>query len=470
MKMTILKVIIVSIFMALLLINIFGAMKISIKALELEISFQVFNKGQTEILIPPVGSISANTHLTPVKISLALRNIDPEQLQDIINEAPTSGKLSAELKEELRKLAVVFLLRLLFLAFIGGVAGALFVTGKEIKTAVIGALAGVTAAVLIIGLTYTTYDAQRFRNPEFHGVLKAAPWAVGMAENALLKVNVLGEQMQVIAQNLYNLFERIEKVKPLNEDLGDFLILHVSDTHNNPAAQKFLVQIVNSFPIDLVVDTGDISDYGTPLEGKLLTGLKDLKIPYLFVPGNHDSPEIMREIEEYPHVQVLRGGIIDIQGLRILTLADPASNSRNIAPLKREDTVLAKEYLTSLWDESVKKPHMVAIHNLNLGENLIGKSPLILYGHSHQIGINEDRGTILINAGTTGGAGLRGLQVTKEIPYSVVLLHLKRSEDGGLLLTATDTIKVFNLERGFTLERKIFSVKLDPPDMKGDDE
>lgn len=470
MKMTILKVTVVSVLMALLLMNLFGSMNFPLKALELQISFKIFNKGQTEILIPPVGSINANTHLTPVKITLALLNIDPEGLQSIINEAPTSGKLSAELREELRRWAVIYLLRLLILAFIGGLAGALFITGKEIKTAVIGTLAGLAAAGIIIGLTFMTYDAGRFRNPEFHGVLKAAPWAVDLVENALLKVNVLGAQMQVIAQNLYNLFERIEKIKPLNEDLGDFLILHVSDIHNNPAAQKFILQIANSFPIDLIIDTGDISDYGTPLEGKLLKGLKELEIPYLFIPGNHDSPDIIREIEEYPHVQVLRGGLIDVQGLRILGMADPASTSGKIAPFKREDTALSKEYLSSLWDDALMKPHLIAIHNYNLAENLIGKIPLVLYGHNHQIGISEERGTILINAGSTGGAGLRGLQVTKEIPYSVVLLHLKRNEDGGLILTAADIIKVFNLERGFTLERKIFSVKLDPPDEKGDKE
>lgn len=468
MKMTIIKVIIVAAFMALLLINVLGTMNFSVRALEFEVSLHIFNKGQTEILLPPVGSISAATHIAPVKIDLALRNIDPQLLQDIINEAPTSGILVEQFKNDLIRTAEIYLLRLLLLAAFGGMLGALLIAGRQIRPAVIGTLTGLTVTIVLICLTYSTYNVEKFRNPEFHGVLKAAPWAVGMAENALMKVNVLGEQMQVIAQNLYNLYERIENIKPLSEDLGDFLILHVSDSHNNPAAQRFLLQIVNSFPIDLVVDTGDISDYGTPLEGKLLTGLKDLQIPYLFVPGNHDSPDIMREIEEYPHVQVLRAGIVDIQGLRILALADPASKGRQITPLKREDTAGAREYLNLLWNESVKKPHLVAIHNLNLAENLIGICPLILYGHSHQLGVSEERGTILINAGTTGGAGLRGLQVTKEIPYSMVMLHLKRNEDGELFLTATDSIKVFNLERGFTLERKIFSVQLDPPDMKGE--
>lgn len=467
MRVTTIKVVLVAVLMALLFVNFLGMMYFSIRAFEMEVSLQVFSKGQTKILIPPVGSISAPTHLAPVRLNLALRNIDPQLLQELIEEAPASVQLTEEFKNQLQKTALAFGVRLLFLGALGGLTGALLITGKQIKLALTGAVSGLAAVLLLLVMTICSYNFDRFRNPEYQGVLKAAPWAVGMVEDAVMKVNLLGEQMQIVAQNLSNLYERIENLQPTHEDLGDLLILHVSDSHNNPAAQRLILQIVNSFPVDLIVDTGDISDYGTPLEGMLLKGLRDLQIPYVFIPGNHDSPVIMGEIEEYPHVQVLRAGIIDIQGVRILALADPASSGRSIAPLKREDTEEARDYLTFLWEESVVKPHLVAIHNLNIAEKLIGKSPLILYGHSHQLRIGEEKGTMLINAGTTGGAGLRGLQVTKEIPYSMVLLHLKRNEEGELFLTATDTIKVYNLERGFALERKMFSVRLDPLDKKG---
>ena len=319
------RTIVVALMTALLVITLLGGMTFFVKGMECQVDLTLSYRGETEIEIPPVGSISARTHWTPVKIILRLENIDFDILRQLLKEAPSPAELEAQIREDLRKTARNYLLRLLLLGTLGGLAGAVIFTGAGKRAAWHGAAAGLCITLLLFGLTIGTYRAEKLRSPEFQGALKAAPWAIGLAENVFKKINVLGAQMQVVAANLEYIFESIDNMEALKQEKADLLVLHVSDIHNNPVAHKFLTQIAESFPIDMVIDTGDITDFGTPLEGELLRGLMDLQIPYLFVPGNHDSPEVAKELSGYPQVQVLTGGIVDVQGLRVLGQADPSS-------------------------------------------------------------------------------------------------------------------------------------------------
>ncbi|PKM89985.1 MAG: hypothetical protein CVU87_03630 [Firmicutes bacterium HGW-Firmicutes-12] len=451
------KPLIMALFVSMLFMVVMGGMTLSILGIEFRVSFALSEQGVTEIIIPPVGSITAKTHLTPIKIQLILQNINIEMLQSLIEEAPLSSELAQDIKRELQDIALVFMLHLFLIAAAGGMIGAILISGKRMKPAIYGAIAGVLLCLLLVVTTQTSYQTEKLRTPEYHGALKAAPWAIDMAEKAFQKFNLLGEQMQIIATNLYKIFEQIDRAAPLKQEYDSLLVLHVSDIHNNPAAHKFIQQIVNSFPVDIVIDTGDITDYGTPIESQLLVGLKDMKTTYLFIPGNHDSPQTINDLSAYPQVQVLTGGIVDVQGLRILTIADPASSSTAITINDQAIISETKAQLRVFWEEALNKPNIIAVHNYILAEDLVGEVPLILFGHTHQYTIREEKGTVLINAGTTGSAGLRGLQATKEIPYSVVLLHFRRDENNELVLSATDTIKVYNMETGFILERKLFS-------------
>ncbi|MCR4440898.1 MAG: metallophosphoesterase [Peptococcaceae bacterium] len=451
------RAVMMALFMSLLFTTFLSGMTFNLKGMDFKTEVSFYAKGITEIQFPPVGSITAHTHWAPLKLKLVLQNIDLDELQQLIDEAPAPVHLIAQLKDELRKVLYNYVRRLLFLAALGGLLGAALICGRQLKPALWGAAAGLLLSAALISMTLSSYQVEKLKTPEYHGALRAAPWVIDMAEAAFNKFNLLGDQMQVIAANLYAVFEKIERIKPLEQEKADLLVLHVSDIHNNPAAHRLIQQIVKSFPVDLIIDTGDITDYGTPLESRLLTGLADLKVPYVFIPGNHDSPEIKKILAAYPQVQVLSGGIIEIHGLRILGMADPASSSRSVAPPDPASENTARAKLLSLWEEAETKPCLVAVHNFNLAEPLAGMVPLILYGHSHQYMIGEEKGTVLVNAGTTGGAGLRGLQVAKEIPYSVVLLYFQRDEKNELRLAAADTIKIYNWEKGFTLERKLFS-------------
>ena len=462
-KDTAIRTFLASLLLSLLLMLFFGKMIFPVKALDFFVSFEPSIRGVTEIGFPPMGVISAETHLTPVKIKINLQNINFSLLKDLISEAPSSQELVVSVKNDLQRIVNVYIRRLLMLALLGGILGAIITNGKRVKPIIYGAVNGLTIAVIMIGITYLTYDPQEFRNPEYRGVLKSAPWVMKMAENALQSFDLFSEQLQVIAANIYQLYEGIQSQETLAENLNGLNVLLVSDIHNNAAANKFIQQIVENFSIDFVVDTGDLTDYGTPPESLLLKGLKDINRPYLFIPGNHDSPDIIKELSSYPQVRVLNDELVEIQGLKFLAWSDPSSLSNEINLSTSEIMQDFQKKMLKVWREASPKPHFIAVHNLQLVTSLIGQVPLIIHGHTHQVGITKERGTIIINAGTTGGAGLRGLQAMKEIPYSVILLHFRKDEEQDFSLYAADIIKIFNLEKGFVLERKYLYHTLESP-------
>ena len=48
-------------------------------------------------------------------------------------------------------------------------------------------------------------------------------------------------------------------------------------------------QVVDQFDVDAVLDTGDITDWGSEPENRLITSVGTLDVPYVYIRGNHDS-------------------------------------------------------------------------------------------------------------------------------------------------------------------------------------
>jgi len=440
---------------AILLISIFGQMSFHIEALEFSIKLEIFDHGLTELMIPPIGKISAKTHDTPLKFAITLKNIDMELVKKLFNESIEQQSLINKTQQELTKVIKFFVLRILLLAALGGMFGIFLLRRKKPVTYIRGAIVGTILMGLLLLGTYNTYDTDSFLTPKYEGILRAAPWMIGLAEEAIGKLDKLGDQMQVMANNLYVLFEKIDTLKPLNNNKDTFRLLHISDIHNNPAGYDFVQQIVQNFNVAAILDTGDISDFGTPLEAQLIKRLEGLGIPYIFTSGNHDSPDIVTAMRAVPNVIVLDGDAIDLYGLRILGIGDPAATTSNITP---PDIELAGIYIQEIQQIIVKdkkKIDVLMVHNPGIARHFSGKFPVILHGHDHQIKIVEDKNTHIFDAGTSGAAGIRGLQTVNEIPYSVILLHFRKGSDS-IKLVAADSIKVYNLKSGFNLERTLF--------------
>lgn len=451
------KVLLVAVLGMLILVSLLGSMDILVGAFDVRVSLSFFDHGFTQLEIPPLGRVWAQTHVHPLKLTVFLKNINIDMLRQDLARLPEPDLVESIVLETRSKM-MVFVIRLLSLAFMGGAAGVYFLLSKESKEVLLGGVMGLLILTLLLFSLYTSYDTDAFLTPEYEGALAAAPWAFGLLEETLAKVNTLGEQLEVIANSVYLLFERIEFLEPLGIVEGERKILHVSDIHNNPAAFNFIEQAVRSFNVDFIIDTGDISDYGTPLEAELAIRVGALGVPYVFIPGNHDSPEIVRTLAALPGVFVLEVGSVEVAGVRVAGIRDPASLSTAMSV--SSDAVL-DGYARSLREnieESGVLPDIVAAHHPRIASAFIGMVPILLTGHTHGLDISQVEDSIIINAGTTGAAGLRGLQSAREVPFSLVLLYLNRNvQDGwGWRLTAADTIKVFQFQSGFSLSRTLF--------------
>ncbi len=443
---------------ALLFVSLFGHMNFNIEALQFRVDVSINEWGYTAIEFPPLGTVRAKTHATPVLISASLVNIDLELVKRLLAEPPERNEVIRKGRYVIRQVITAFILKLLVLALLGGAFGVFLTRSRSLRRYLIGAGSGGLLVGMLLLATYYTYDAGAFRNPQYFGVLRAAPWMVSLAQETLGKIETLGEKLELVAGNVNRLYERVEELQPLAETAGEFRILHISDLHNNPAGMDFVLRVADLFAVDMIIDTGDTSDFGTPLETLLLDRLKQLKKPYYFIAGNHDSPAVIDKMNSISGVSVING-LVEVNGLRLYGVPDPASAGYSVIPPDLSALSRLAGQIKDWLDQITPPVDILAVHNDKLARSLAGQAPVILCGHNHRLAVEEKDGSILINAGTSGASGFRGLQTVK-IPYSVVLLYFLPDPAGGKLkLKAVDAISVDNLKQGFTLERKIFNAK-----------
>ncbi len=454
MKITIAKIV-VAIMVILFLINFTAAKVYNLNAFEVELDLKLSAHPVTIIDFPPIGRIKGSTHKFPINLKLTLMAIYQERLEGVIDEFSSKQELIDLLTIKVKTIIQLFIIRLVVIAILGGIIGASIISFDR-HSIIIGTITAIIVVLVFALSTYYSYDINAFNDPNFEGMLAAAPWMIGLIQEGLDSIDQLGYEMQLIASNMAELFSKVETLRPLSRVAGDLKILHISDIHNNPVALPFVEEIVKSFGVDVIIDTGDITDYGTPLEGELLNKINHLEIPYIFIGGNHDSPEIVEEMNQFENVIVLQSDVVNIKGLVIAGIEDPAAQSNQIAPVEEDALEEYQRGLEALVQRLDVTPDIVIIHNYKVADRIIGKIPLLLHGHDHSFKIYEVEDTTVIDAGTTGAAGLRGLQSEEGIPYSVALLHYDKLEKKEKwMLNVIDIIKFYDRHSGFILERKL---------------
>ncbi|MDI7246870.1 MAG: metallophosphoesterase [Bacillota bacterium] len=448
-------------------INLFGHVSYHVAGLDIRISARIGFPGYSRLAIPPIGRVEARTHLTPLQLEAALENIDPGMLQDAISRGEAPSSIGLQFKRDSGRLVTAFALRVALLAIAGGAFGAGAASGWRFRPALVGALVGLAVSSALLGITYVSFDERRLANPRYEGVIEAAPWMLGLLDGSLLKAGEVAGSMETIAANIRTLFDRAEAFHQLESDTPFVRVLHVSDIHDNPQAFDFLAQVVKSFKPDLIIDTGDITDFGTVPEARMAAGrVRALGIPYVFVPGNHDSPAVGKVMSAEGGAILLDDGVADLRGIRIVALADPGSLRPDMAPASPEELDRARAHVEALigstGDRPGRVPDVLAVHDLRVAERAVGRVPVVLCGHDHHLSAVLRDGTAIIDAGTTGGAGIRGLQVEGGVPMSVSLLHFAvegpsgRPDGGGApRLVAVDTIRILGERQGFDLERRL---------------
>ena len=440
----------------LLFINLFSSTDYSLYSVTVNLRMGLGYLPQTRIVIPPVGHISADTHWLPVRLSLELKSVDLASLRAIVFSPPLNSELILEnVRDSVFKILLFFTLKLVGLGTAGAVFFLFFLGVRESRALLWGSLAGALAVLIVVAMLCATYDLQAFERLEYEGMIEAAPWALNLAWQTLGRVEELGDRVQTLASNLYSMLQQLENLGPLGLVQADVLALHVSDIHNNPVAYQFAKQVIDSFPVDFVMDTGDLTDWGTALEAEVTSRIEEMRVPYLFVSGNHESPEVLKRLEAIPNCMIINGEEKTILGLRIVGIGDLAANRYLPTTASLGELAALVEELNIRWAQVENRPDIFMVHNHRVAEGLEpGLFPVVLYGHSHLWGLKQLDDTVYINAGTTGAAGIRGLQSKEPLPYSLSLLYFSVQEEGERpVLQAVDGVHVTGLGMSFSLQR-----------------
>lgn len=439
---------------ALLLLHWYGGTMVTISPVKILIQPRLALQGTTHLMLPPVGEISAHTHWVPLRLNIYLRHVDLTFLEELWYSGQFTEEDLFALLKGMRLSLILLILHLIGIGSLGAVLGLLVVgfrTPREIK---MGILVGILTPVLLLGGVYLTYDVGAFNTPKYAGVIQGAPWMLDFIQENVSKMGEFSSQLQMVAGNLVSFLDRLEELRGLSVPAGEVTVLHVSDLHNNPAALDFVLQIVDSFHVDVIIDTGDLTDLGTPLEAELVGRIGEFPVPYVFVPGNHETPQITNRLKAMSNVIVLEDAAVEVAGLWIYGVNDPVATVSSPEPWTLD---ALQGLIPAIEAELAALPRLdiLAVHHDWLAKHVETTAQVVLCGHSHVSDVAKVEGRIVVNAGTTGAAGVRGFLVEGSVPYTVALLHFSSDETGNLVLWAIDSVEVDVVAGGFSLQRNL---------------
>src|SRR5206468_632424 len=178
-------------------------------------------------------------------------------------------------------------------------------------------------------------------------------------------------------------------------------ILHISDIHSNPLGLEVARRLAEHFKVAAILDTGDLTSFGLPVEGRIGDLVGTMGVPYLLVPGNHDSTENRRTLAAVHNLQLLDGTVADVGGVHIFGVGDPTFTATNeVSTDEAEATKRARAPDIAARMEALR-PDVLAVHDAVLGEASQGHVPLIVAGHLHKNTATRKDGTLVLTVGST---------------------------------------------------------------------
>ncbi len=443
----------------LFLLQFLGFYTFQAGALELETAVRVnlHESGRTIVHLPPLGRIKAPTHNSPLDLHFTLKNIHLEKIADMHDDkSALLSRLPLAMTNEIKTNMLKYFAFLLILSFCLGTGSAFLWCRHRVnkKEALSLGIVNVSVLSLLFLLTAFTYDAESFSRAEYEGMVEATPLVLQVLEQGHKLVEDLGEQFGDVVKGVTFLQQEIEASTGSSGEEGKTLsLLHVSDIHNNPAAFQLIRRVLDHYEVDLIVDTGDLVDFGTTLELNLLVeALESLSVPYIFVPGNHESPTVVGQLKSVRNVTVLEEGILQKKGLRIAAIADPSASYHTSVVADEEMLEASAKKLMDIVDNG-KGVDVVAAHNPALFRFLRNNGNLLLGGHMHRSSVSMGDNYIEINAGSSGASGIRGLQ-NMQMEYNLVLVNFTlQGENAGWLPQTVDLLTVNQFPLHFNFER-----------------
>ncbi|NLX91266.1 MAG: hypothetical protein GXZ07_06700 [Firmicutes bacterium] len=448
-----------SVLLLLLALHFLSPTLFSAGAFEFDAYVKIFGRGNTVIHLPPLGKLIAQTHLPPFDLHFTLQYINLQELSHFLGNSNLETNWPFLFLEQIKASLIRYAGYFLLLAFFLGAGSSLLWSQGKINKKEMGILGFVNVLALVFFMLFVVsfYDFGAFKHVEYQGIIEAAPLVLNVLEKGIEVIDSLGVQVSGVVENISALHDEMETDIAVQKN--SVKVLHVSDIHNNPAALEFIRSIVETFQVDLIIDTGDLVDYGTVFEaGRFADFFARLSIPYVFIPGNHESPQVVDYLKGLESVIVIEEGIIEASGVKIAAVADPSSYSPGMDAADEEVMEEAAEKLAGMVKDG-GPVDIIAAHNPDIFMHLRKDGRLFLCGHLHVPMIKQEDGYVEINAGSTGASGVRGFR-DMDLTFSLVLLSFEYSEQNlALNLYSADMIKIKHNPLNYSLERVLFNIQ-----------
>jgi predicted phosphodiesterase len=432
--------------------------------------------GSSRLAVPPFGSVSAHTHVGPLQFRATLDDVDVVRLNQALAVDEVPGGLRraslhtalAPLELEARQAAREFLLRLTAVGLAGGLAGVLLFSRRTARKLAGCATGGALAMAVLLVPSVATYDVFAFRAPRYEGSVQYAPALVGDVRTGFDRLQTLRDEIARITANLNRAYAALSRPVPVL-DGSTVRVLHIADVHLNPAGFDLAKQLAENFEVAAVVDSGDMGTWGLPQERSVARRVRDFRVPYLFVKGNHDNPAMVAAVRANPNARVLDDATVTVSGIRFHGVPDPVFSPgqgyRNpeFERLKEQRSV----QLAATLDGQSDRADVLVVHDPLLATYAIGHVATVLEGHLHSFGTQVANGTRALRTGTVGGAGPDGLRAKEPVPYTAEVVYFDPDTRRPV---AVDRITVGALESSFSVDRELLdegskAFVLDPVDI-----
>lgn len=457
------------------------------------------------LLLPPAGEVAFDTHLAPFAVRASISRVDLEGARALINSPAGLRALQAQAPDALRDATIRAAATTALCALTGALVLSLLVYRRHwARTGEVAAMLGLVL-VVVAGTGVLTFDADKLAQPRFTGLLGQAPYVAGKASSMLTRLESYRSGLADIVSGVTTLYATSDSLPVLSAGDDVVTVLHVSDIHLNPLGFDLTARLVKQFHADLVVDTGDITSWGTEVESSILSRISDAGVPYVFVRGNHDSMRTQAAVAANPNAIVLDGTVRTVKGVTIAGIGDPRFTPDSAAPINDPTPSDSPTPSTSatpsapptgspfassstappviLGERAVPSPSpspfaqspdpevragarladvvqgwnalhadtpvaIAAVHEPYAVPPLLGHVPLVLAGHFHERSVRLDpSGTRIMIEGSTGGAGLTSdtmhrVAEGQPVPLDATLIYVARRGPRAGQVVAYDEVTV----------------------------
>ncbi|GIJ45683.1 membrane protein [Virgisporangium aliadipatigenens] len=388
--------------------------------------------GGSEVVIPPLGSLHLDSHHGPAHLRVRLETLDQKRTQALVKDPAAIEQASDRATEDVAR----GVRRLIWKTAGASVLGAMILSALIYRNTRRVAGAGSVAVLLLLSSGVAaagTFRPDSIQEPRFEGLLANAPAVVGDARRIADRYEEYQKQLQRMVANVGRIYSTVSGLPVYEPDATTTRVLHVSDLHLNPAAWSVMKQVVAQFNINFIIDTGDINDWGSQPEASYVGSISDMGVPYVYVRGNHDSELTAQAVARNANAKVLDNQVIEVNGLVIAGIGDPRFTPDKTASSEEGAVEGTGQSLAVTMANAGRPVDIALVHDPLAAAPLAGACPVVLAGHRHKrnverIGpesgpIPKDGRTILMTQGSTGGAGLRGLEKEEPTPLALSVLY-----------------------------------------------